>query len=253
MKMSVITATYNSEKTITNTLNSILNQTITGFEYVIIDGNSQDNTIKIIKEYECKFANKFIDFKFISESDYGIYDAWNKGLRMSKGHWVSFLGSDDTYVNNAIETYRNVILDSPSETSLIYSNITQIKNEKYLRELKGTWKWKIFRRYMNIAHVGSFHNKDYFETYGNFDTSYKIAGDYEMLLRAKQNLKTIKINKSTVFMGTDGLSNSNILNVFKETFRAKHETGKINKLICSVDFCVGCIKFYVKKLYEAFR
>ena len=103
MKFTIITATFNSEKTIDRTINSLLNQTILNFEYIVVDGKSSDNTVKILKSYEEKFKIRNIGYKWISEKDSGIYEAWNKGLMFAKGDWISFLGSDDYYVENALE------------------------------------------------------------------------------------------------------------------------------------------------------
>ena len=99
---TVITASFNSEKTIDKTIESLLNQNYTNFEYIIIDGNSKDSTLEIIKSFEQKFKEKNITYKFISEPDKGIYDAWNKGIKLSDGEWISFLGSDDYYTDNTV-------------------------------------------------------------------------------------------------------------------------------------------------------
>lgn len=250
MKFTIITATYNSEKTIKRTLNSLLNQTVLNFEYIIIDGKSSDKTVEIIKSYKAKFKDKNISFQWVSEKDKGIYDAWNKGLKLSKGEWISFLGSDDYYVDNAIETYTN-LLDKVNSNNYdwLYSNVRFVDADNNSRILNSIWTWKEFRRNIVItpAHVGSFHNKEYFNKYGIFDTTYQIAGDYELLLRAKNNLRTLKVEKITAVMNADGISNNMIKKVFKETFRAKHETGKVNYFICYIDYYISFIKYGFKK------
>ncbi|MBC3845738.1 glycosyltransferase [Winogradskyella echinorum] len=250
MKLSVITATYNSEKTIRKTINSILNQTVNDIEYIIIDGKSNDSTVQIIKEYEQDFNKANISFKWISEKDSGIYDAWNKGLRLSTGEWVSFLGSDDWYVENAVEYYQKTILNTASKLDLVYSNVNLIRNNKVLKNINGTWKWKVFKKYMNIAHVGAFHNKIYFETYGYFNDSYKIAGDYELLLRAKKELKTMKIEFNSAFMTDGGVSNDNVILAFKETLRAKRDTANIPYIVCLYDFMIAWLKNKYRRNFQ---
>ena len=94
MKLSIITVTYNSEKTLRDTIESVLSQTYTDYEYIIVDGASKDNTINIVKEYEPKFEGRM---RWISEPDKGIYDAMNKGIKMSTGDVVSIINSDDFY------------------------------------------------------------------------------------------------------------------------------------------------------------
>ncbi|WMI66629.1 glycosyltransferase family 2 protein [Aestuariibaculum sp. YM273] len=247
--LTIITASYNSEKTIKRTIDSLLNQTNTQFEYIIVDGNSTDTTVDIIQSFEEAFKTKGILYKWISEPDKGIYDAWNKGLKMATGNWISFLGSDDYYLDNALEIYsrelnkfQNVDLD------IIYSNVNVVSGNKTLKTISGKWSWSVFKGRMNIAHVGAFHSANYFEKYGFFDISYKIAGDYEMLLRAGHILKTLKVNEITAIMGAEGVSNNNISKVLKETLRAKHQTAGVNYIVCLIDYIWAMLKFEAKKI-----
>lgn len=248
MRFSIITATYNSEKTLERTIKSILNQGFNDCEYIIIDGYSKDGTIAIIKKYINIFESKNISFKWISEPDSGIYDAWNKGLKIASGEWISFLGSDDYYLNDALKAYeKKISAINSSKTDLIYSKVNVVKGSEIVKTIDGTWKWKIFKKYMNIAHVGAFHNSSYFKKYGAFNISYKIAGDYELLLRAKSNLKTSKLDYLTANMEAGGVSNNMIHKVFKETFRAKKETGNLNFVQCSYDYIIAYIKYIIRK------
>lgn len=246
--LTIITASYNSEKTIRKTIESLLNQSCTDFEFIIIDGNSKDKTLEIIKSFESAFREREICYKYLSESDTGIYDAWNKGLKMASRDWIAFLGSDDFYLEDALKSYAEVIINNKSQNyDLVYSNVKVVEGDKTIKVIDGKWSWNIFKRYMNIAHVGSFHSKRYFDKYGCFDTSYRIAGDYEFLLRAKNNLKALKISKVTAIMEAGGISNSQILNVFKETLHAKHKTAKLNIVLCYYDLVLAHIKYNLKK------
>lgn len=247
--LTIITASYNSEKTIRRTIESLLNQTNTQFEYIIVDGNSTDATVNIIQEFEEAFKSKRIVYKWISEPDKGIYDAWNKGLKMATGNWISFLGSDDYYLANALEIYIKAINRQEKDSmDFVYSEVKVVSGDKTLKTIRGNWSWSIFKRRMNIAHVGAFHSANYFKNYGLFDTSYKIAGDYEMLLRAGRVLKTLKVNEITAIMGADGVSNSNISKVLRETLRAKHETAGVNYIVCIIDYIWAMLKFKIKKI-----
>lgn len=249
MKFTIITAAFNCEKTINRTLESLLKQTNLNFEYIIIDGNSTDETLKIIKSYEEEFNNKAIPFSWVSEEDSGIYDAWNKGLKLANGDWVSFLGSDDYYLENALETYDKLLSNNSEDLDWVYSNVRFEGENNNSRVLDSVWSWKQFRRNINItpAHVGSFHNKQYFKNHGVFDVSYKIAGDYEMLLRAKDKLRTNKAEKITAVMSSGGVSNNMIRKVFKETFRAKRSTGEVGYLLCVFDYYLSLIIYFLKK------
>lgn len=251
--LSVITASYNSEKTISLTIESLLNQSSKNFEYIIVDGGSGDNTVKIIQSYEKSFKEKGVKYFWVSESDKGIYDAWNKGVKLASGDWISFLGSDDVYNRNSLEIYESVINSIDSDSyDLIYSNVEVVQKEKHLKTIKGIWSWTVFKRYMNIAHVGAFHNIQYFSKYGFFDDNYKICGDYELLLRAKENLKSKKFNKVTARMSYGGISNSQIEKVLKETLIVKMKTGEITPIICYYDYLIAFIKYYLRKTVYAF-
>lgn len=244
---TIITVCFNSEKTINETIQSVLNQGYKNFEYILIDGKSTDKTVEIIKSFENQFKEKEISYKWISKKDTGIYNAFNKGIKESNGDWVSFLGSDDVYLKNSIEIYNKEISNLKDEVDFVYSNIT-INNKTVVSK---NWKWKQFRRKMMIAHTGGFHNKNYFERFGFFNESYKIAGDYELLLRAKQQLKPHKIDEVTVIMSDGGISNSQVKNVYLETTRAKIETGKVGFLLSKFDYFIWIQKYRIKKIIYA--
>ena len=252
--LSIITVCFNSEKTIKRTINSILNQSETNFEYIIIDGKSTDSTLKIIESFEDEFKKKSIHFLYISEKDSGIYQAFNKGIKLSSGDWISFIGSDDYYLKDALKEYFNVIKNNDTKRiDYVYSNVNLVdRNNKIIKSINDNWKWSKFKRYMNIPHVGSLHNINYFKKYGFFDESYSIAADYELLLRANKNLKTFKVNEITVKMLDGGASNKSVLRAFKETFKAKNKTGKINFFTCLFDYSLAVSKFYTKKIFRAY-
>ena len=244
--LSIITATYNSDKTLEETILSVLNQNYTNFEYIIIDGNSKDNTLGIIKKYELVFKERNIFFNWISEIDSGIYNAWNKGLKLAKGSWVSFLGSDDVYLEKSLEKYASLALINMN-ADFIYSKVKLMSNGNVKYIFSNLWRWNEFKREMKIAHVGAFHNKNYFNKYGVFNEEYKIVGDYELLLRGNRNLKTIFLDDFTAEIKDGGISNSNILEAFKEVKRAKIKTAKILKPIVVFDFYFYLFKYYASR------
>lgn len=120
MKISIITVCYNSDKTIRDTLDSVLKQNYKNYEYIIIDGKSTDNTLKIIKDYEKKFNGKL---KVISEKDNGLYDAMNKGIKKSKGDIIGIINSDDILANNNV--FENVVKNI-GDNAGIYSNLLML-------------------------------------------------------------------------------------------------------------------------------
>jgi len=166
-RVSIITATYNAEEFLAECIESILQQTYPNIEYLIIDGGSTDNTQAIVQQY----GNK-IDF-FISESDKGIYDAWNKGLKAANGEWIAFVGSDDRLFPNAVELYiDHICQQSESKLDFVTSKLQLVTKDLKIVNIVGEpWTWETFKKGMTTFHLGCFHAKHLFEVYGNFEVT----------------------------------------------------------------------------------
>jgi glycosyltransferase involved in cell wall biosynthesis len=239
--ITVITAVFNGAKTLERSILSVINQSYDNLEYIIIDGASGDGTLDIIRRYE-----EAIDY-WVSEPDGGIYDAWNKGIRLAGGDWLAFLGADDIYLPGALNAYGEAIAGrSDRRLEYISSRVNLTQGAKVIRTIGGHWSWKSLRRYMNVAHVGSLHSRALFERYGLFDTSYKIGGDYEFLLRPKAGLRATFMNSITVNMGIAGASNNNLLG-FREKERAKVTTGGQSALLSHLERIVAVGKWKLRK------
>lgn len=249
IKFSIITASFNSEKTIEATFRSIIDQSYNNLEYIVIDGNSSDGTVDLIKQYESKFKEAGIDYKWISEKDDGIYDAWNKGLEISQGDWVGFIGSDDVYQSYTFSLYAKYILENP-EMDFISAKTKMVRNGKVIRIMGEEWNWQTFKREMKVGHAGAIHNKKYFEKYGNFNSDFKITGDYELLLRAKEKLKVGFINDCVAIMGGDGVSSTLVMKTLSEAKRAKVESGVKNYFQASIEMYFVYVKIVLKSLYN---
>ena len=211
--ISIVIATYNSEATLEAAIQSVLDQQFKDYELIIIDGNSSDNTIGIIKKYE--HGIKY----WISEPDAGIYDAWNKGLKATQGKWVCFLGSDDMFLSGALSAYSEFLIAN-SELDYVSSRVElfwEKKGVNQTRVIGDKWNWNVFKRKMNVAHVGSMHNRKIYDRYGNYNTNYKIASDYELLLRIGNKLNAGFIKTVTVKMRFGGVSTKQIFKTLKET------------------------------------
>lgn len=246
-KLSIIIATYNSEKTLKKTLESLLFQTYSDFEVIIIDGLSMDSTLLIIKSFEKLFLNKNIPFIWISEKDKGIYDAWNKGLSLAKSNWISFLGSDDIYYPDALENYI-IEIDKHKNINYICSKVEYVdEKRKVLKVLKNPYNHNQMIRYMNIAHVGSFHHIKLFETFGNFDTKYKIVGDYDFFMRCSENINAGYINKITAQMLNSGVSNVNFLKPLNEVLAIQLKYKKISFFQIYFEYFFAIIRIFVNK------
>lgn len=220
-EISVIVASYNSEKTISETLDSLLNQVYNNIEVIIIDGNSSDSTVSILKKYQKLFKGRL---SFISEKDSGIYDAWNKGVKMAKGSWISFVGSDDVLLNN---TYFDFIEFAKINNDLNFISAKTLLvtvDLKPIRETGTPWT-NTMNSYCCIAHVGCLHHKFLFDKKGMFDSNFKIAGDYDFLLRCRDIIKPGFVDMVSGNVRDGGISGRVISKVARETVMAK----KINK------------------------
>jgi glycosyltransferase involved in cell wall biosynthesis len=229
-KYSIIVATFNSDKTLRSTLESLLLQTYDNFELIIVDGLSTDGTVAIIKEYANKFLQAGIPYFWSSEKDSGIYDAWNKALKKVNSEWIAFLGSDDTYYPNALELY-NIEIDKNPNINYISSQVEYIdEHNKVLKILGNPYNYSQMNRYMDIAHVGSFHKKELFEKYGDFSTDYKIVSDYDFFIKCGKSINAGYLKSITAKMLNSGVSNNNTKVVYNEILKIQLNHQKISKL-----------------------
>ena len=213
--ISIITVVKNGSKNIRRCVESVQNQKNINVEHIIIDGDSRDNTLKIIKKY----SNK-IDY-WISERDKGIYDAWNKAVQISCGKWIGFLGADDFYEIQAIQKYvENINLITEVEFISSQSYFCT-KDKKIIRKIGKPWNWKDFSIYMNVTHPGSLHHKSLYEKYGIYDINFKVCGDYDFLLRAGNKLKAGFVNQILCNMRIGGISHGGTSKIFEEIYQAK--------------------------------
>lgn len=178
-KVSIITPCFNSQKTIRETIESVLHQTYQNIEYIIVDGGSKDSTLDIIKEYEPLFHGRL---KYISEQDRGVYDAMNKGLRMSNGKLIGIINSDDFYELDAVE---NAVLHMTDEKyQVIYGYCRLYRNNHPVDVLKRSHKTLDGGM---IPHPSCFVTRAAYCDYGMFSERYKVAADYELMLRFKKS------------------------------------------------------------------
>lgn len=242
---SIITASFNSEKTIFDTIKSVLHLQFTDYEYIIIDGNSSDATVTIIESFAAEFENKNIQYRYISEKDLGIYDAWNKGVALSTGKWVSFLGSDDEYLNDALTNYY-VQIKNFTDCNYISSQVELVNQKKEKIAVIGKkYNWERANRDIDVAQVGSFHKKELLDAVGLFSTKYKIVGDLDFYLRCKNHIKPAYFKTITAKMENGGVSNQ-IYKALKEALLVKLHFNYRPKLLCYYDFYSSLLKCYIK-------
>ncbi len=251
MTISILTATYNSEKTLRDTIESVLRQGYRNFEYIIIDGASKDRTLDIIKEYEPKFEGRL---KYISERDDGIYDAMNKGIRMATGDVVGILNSDDFYTaDDALQKIADAF--EHNDIDATYGDIHFV-NDDDLTKMVRYYSSAVFKRsFMRFglmpAHPSFYCKREVYEKYGAFDTSYRIAADFENLLRLIfiYRIKTLYIPKDFVTMRTGGASTAGFAS--RRKIMCEHLQAMKKNGVSSNFFLLSLRYFY--KIYELIR
>lgn len=215
--ISIITVCFNSAETLRQTMESVLHQTYPNIEYILVDGDSTDNTLDIIKQYASKFIASGIIYRYISEQDHGLYDAMNKGIVMATGEWVGILNSDDYYAaNDALEVLQAQIL-RVDDAMVVYSDLVYISldDTKVVRYWKsGQYSRRSFYFGWMPPHPTLFVKKIVYSQVGLFKLTLKSAADYEMILRIllKHRIKAIYLEKITIKMRIGGVSNRTLRN-----------------------------------------
>ncbi len=223
MKISLITATYNSAETVRDTLQSVLNQTFKDIDYIIVDGNSKDNTMAIVKEFEPKFEGRL---RWVSEKDKGIYDAMNKGVRMAQGNIVGILNSDDFFASNDVLEKVNAAFTENPAIDGVYADVRYVDWDdtgKTVRMFSG----KDFTREKLCwgkmpPHPSFYVKRECYDKFGLYSLDYPICADYDMFVKMiwLGNINTLYINDVFVNMRSGGTS-SNGIKVHRKIMRER--------------------------------
>ena len=216
MRISIITATYNSEKTLLDTLLSLEKQTHPDIEYIVVDGASKDNTIKLIKRNGTKVS------KIICEPDKGIYDALNKGIQAASGDVIGFLHSDD------LLAYDDAIADIEKKfkstgCDAIYGDLEYVAQNDTTKRIR-LWKSGSFSRFKTKVgwmppHPSFYMKRECYSQFGSFSLDYRISADYDSLLRyiLKQRISIAYLPKVLVKMRVGGISNRSVSSMVKKS------------------------------------
>jgi len=214
MKITIITVSYNSADTIETTFKSLIDQTYDNIEYIVVDGGSTDGTLDLITKY-----SKHIS-QWVSEPDKGLYDAMNKGIAMATGDVIGLINSDDLFCdNNALEKVGNVFRKQPNLDS-VYADlyyVSQQNTDKIVRHWI-TGSQRKFRNGWHPAHPTFYIKKEVYNKYGDFDLTYKLAADFEIMLRflEKFSISTTYLKEPLVKMRLGGETNKSLNNILKQ-------------------------------------
>lgn len=181
MLVSIITPCLNSEKTIRDTIESVLHQTYPQIEYIVVDGGSADNTLEIIREYYPLFHGRM---KYVSEKDKGIFNAMNKGIRMSRGQLIGILNSDDFYEKNAVERMAGSYEEGTYQVLYGFMRVMERKRECYVCRDSHHMLMKTM-----IPHPTCFVSRNIYQDFGLYREGFKMASDYELMLRVNRTGK----------------------------------------------------------------
>lgn len=233
MKVSIITSVWNRRDSIEMAIKSVLNQDYDDIEYIVLDGNSDDGTIDIIKKYESEIAT------FVSEPDDGIYDGLNKAVSLATGDIIGFLHSDDVFASNTVIS--QIVSQFTADVDGVYSDLLYVQNNdegKIVRKWQSRpFEYNLLAKGWMPPHPTLFLKRHIYQKFGQFDTSFQIAADYDFMLRIfSQNITTKYIPQFLYKMRVGGESNKNLKSIIqksKEDFKAlkRNKVGGIGTLL----------------------
>lgn len=219
MKISVITATWNSGKTIGDTLRSVLNQSFTNVEHIIKDGGSKDDTLEICKNFEQKYytdGDKGRTLNILSDKDKGIYDAMNQGIEAATGDVIGILNSDDFYTSDDVLARVAEEFEKNPELEAVYGDIHFVKDEN-LKKCTRYFSSRYFRPWalrfgFMPAHPSFYVRREVYEKYGLYDLDFRTSSDFEMMVRlfVKEKIHARYVNKDFVTMRAGGESTAGL-------------------------------------------
>jgi len=238
--LSLITVTLNAGKTVGETIRSVLEQTFTGFEYVIVDGGSTDDTMAIIRQYGDCLHN------CLSEPDRGVYDAMNKGVALARGDWVFFLGADDRLYHR--DTLKNIFCGNDvSPWSLLYGSVVEGdpssagKSWRFVPRYDSSLLWK-----NTIHHQGVFYRRELFRDF-RYDVTCKVSADYELNLKSYlSRVPALKLDDIVSVCASGGLSGRADFAGYREEIRLRHRHVRRRwGLLMDIQ---TCLRFCIKKV-----
>lgn len=244
VSISIITVAFNSSKTISKAIESVLNQTYSPKEYIIIDGKSSDNTIAVAQSYTEQFIAKGIQYKIVSEKDNGIYDAMNKGIAMATGKIVGMINSDDWYENIALQTVAETY--EKEKFDMMYADVNLVREGKEPIRKRSRLRKFITSRDWN--HPTTFVKRTIYDKmqYRN-DNLY---ADFDMLLKIrKQGYKVVVVNEVLANFGVGGVSNEKKLRSMVKRIKYRYDAYREND--CSRFYILECIFIEVAKFIMA--
>jgi Glycosyl transferase family 2 len=254
-RITVIVAVYNGASTIRQCIDSVANQSYPNRELIVMDGGSTDGTVEILKDNASKLSF------WQSTPDKGIYDAWNKALKHSTGDWICFLGADDFFWNETVLARIEPHLRAPEQSRVVYGRVAVINKRGEVSRYDGRpWEEskQSFAHMMAIPHTGLFHHRSLFAEHGTFDDSFRIAADYEFLMRELRTRNALHVpDVITVGMRHGGVSHSpshqaRLLKEFEAVSRkhGTHAPFQWSKVRIKMTLCVWIVRLFGERTFR---
>ena len=223
MKVTLITACYNSAGTIRTAIESVLEQKSVDVEYIVVDGGSKDGTVEVVEEFSRKDRKEGFEFKWISESDRGMYDAINKGIKMATGDVIGILNADDVLATDdtlahIAQAFGELETRNGEQVDCVYADIRFVKEGETVEALRtaktvrycsaAKWKLWMFRFAAMVPHPSFYVRRECFERLGGYSLDYRICADFELELRYLYlaELKAAYLPECVVVMRMGGAS-----------------------------------------------
>lgn len=242
MSVSVIIAVFNGATTLQRCLDSVFSQKYATREIIIIDGQSTDKTMEIV------LKNKDAISYWSSAPDLGVYDAWNKALAASRSDWVCFLGADDWF-RESESLGKLVVAGLASDADLVLGHMNLFDTDGHMQEQKPSrWDLGKLRRYQNICNPSMLYRRRLFERYGTFNACYRIAGDYEFLLRLGAETRIAHVDSYVVNAENAGISRRNALRTLWETRQIQAAHPDIGPRRALANYGLALVKLFVRRV-----
>lgn len=230
VRLTIITVTYNCDRWLQRTFDSVLSQNFKDYEYIVVDGQSTDKTLEIIENNIERFEGRLC---YISEKDNGLYDAMNKGIALARGEYIGIINGDDYYTENTFSTIVDLL--EREQAQIVYSDLLYSKEGKVDLQSLLPANHENLKIRMSVNHPTCFVERSVYKIYGCFDLSYRIVADYELMVRFYINgCKFAKADKVLAIMESGGISSNNRKSIREKYIVHKKYFGSVHAIKYSI-------------------
>jgi glycosyltransferase involved in cell wall biosynthesis len=242
--LSILLATWNCAPQLEDFLRSLAAQDWRDWELLLLDNASTDGTAEVVQRFQ-RQQHPARQVVWSSEPDGGIYEAWNRGLGLARGRYLSFIGADDVFLDSG-SLRRIAALTAVGADLITARNAYCGRDGRFLRHWGSPWSWRRMRQSMTIAHPGMLVRRELVERFGPFDATYRICGDYDWFLRLPPDLRSVHSSDSILKVVQAGVSHTRIAAVYRETFRAQRR--HVGAAYAGLCWALNWLKYFRRRL-----